>query len=78
MGKGSAVVWDGSVWHGGGRRDISGTCTVLHATYQRLYTQPIDDYSYLLADEEYMANASLCHAFPAGCGSVLRHGEARV
>ena len=56
--KGSAAVWDGSVWHGGGRRDIPGTRTVLHATYQRLYTQPIDDYSYLLADEEYMANTS--------------------
>ena len=56
--KGSAAVWDGSVWHGAGRRDIPGTRTVLHATYQRLYTQPLDDYSYLLADEEYMANAS--------------------
>ena len=56
--KGSAAVWDGSVWHGTGRRDIPGTRTVLHATYQRLYTQPIDDYSYLLEDEEYMANAS--------------------
>ena len=40
------------------RRDIPGTRTVLHATYQRLYTQPIDDYSYLLEDEEYTANAS--------------------
>ena len=25
---------------------------------QRLYTQPIDDYVYLLEDEEYVANAS--------------------
>ena len=29
----------------------------LHATYQRLYTQPIDDFTYLLKDEAYMASA---------------------
>ncbi len=51
------AVWDGSVWHGAGQRTIPGTRTVLHATYQRLYTQPIDDYTYLLKDEEYMSNA---------------------
>jgi ectoine hydroxylase-related dioxygenase (phytanoyl-CoA dioxygenase family) len=56
--KGSVAVWDGSVWHASGARTIPGTRTVLHATYQRLYTQPIDDYGYLLEDEEYVANAS--------------------
>ena len=56
--KGSVDVWDGSVWHASGPRTIAGTRTVLHATYQRLYTQPIDDYSYLLKDEDYVANSS--------------------
>lgn len=55
--KGGVAVWDGSVWHGTGRRTVDGFRTVLHATYQRLYTQPIDDYTYLLKDEEYMAAA---------------------
>ena len=39
--KGSVAVWDGSVTL---RRSNDRDCTVLHATYQRLYTQPIDDY----------------------------------
>jgi len=56
--KGSVAVWDGSVWHAAGPRTIPGTRTVLHATYQRLYTQPIDDYTYLLKDEDYVAAAS--------------------
>ena len=55
--KGAVAVWDGAVWHGSGHRTIPGTRTVLHATYQRLYTQPINDFTYLLADEEYMASA---------------------
>ena len=55
--KGDVAVWDGSVWHGSYARRIPGTRTVLHATYQRLYTEPIDDFTYLLDDEEYMANA---------------------
>lgn len=55
--KGDVAVWDGAVWHGSLPRRIPGTRTVLHATYQRLYTQPIDDFTYLLKDEEYMANA---------------------
>ncbi len=55
---GSVAVWDGSVWHSAGERTIPGTRTVLHATYQRLYTQPIGDYSYLLRDEEHAASAS--------------------
>ena len=45
------------MWHGPGTRIIDETRTVLHATYQRLYTQPIDDYTFLLKDEEYMARA---------------------
>ena len=56
--KGSIAVWDGAVWHSGGIRTIPGTRTVLHATYQRMYVQPIDDYTYLLEDEEYVKNAS--------------------
>ena len=55
--KGGVAVWNGSVWHGAGQRTVDGVRTVLHATYQRLYTQPIDDYSYLLKDEAYMASA---------------------
>ena len=55
--KGSVAVWDGSVWHSSGSRTIAGTRTVLHATYQRLFTQPIDDYTYLLKDEQYMSTA---------------------
>ena len=31
---------------------------MLHATYQRLYTQPIDDYTYLLDDKDFIARAS--------------------
>lgn len=56
--KGSVAVWDGAVWHSGGIRTIPGTRTVLHATYQRLYTQPIDDYTYLLENDDYVKNAS--------------------
>ena len=56
--QGSVVAWDGSVWHGNGPRTIPGIRTVLHATFQRLYSQPIDDYTYLLEDEEYVASAS--------------------
>ena len=55
--KGDVAVWDGSVWHGSGHRTIPGTRTMLHATYQRLYTQPINDFTYLLDDDEYMASA---------------------
>jgi ectoine hydroxylase-related dioxygenase (phytanoyl-CoA dioxygenase family) len=55
--KGGVAVWDGSVWHGTGRRTVDGERVVLHATYQRFYTQPIDDYSYLLKDAAYMASA---------------------
>jgi hypothetical protein len=66
--KGGLAVWDGSAWHGGGRRTVDGTRTVLHATYQRLYTQPIDDFSYLLKDEAYMATA------PEGMRGLLGDG----
>jgi hypothetical protein len=63
--KGDVAVWDGAAWHGSGTRTIPGTRTMLHATYQRLYTQTIDDFSYLLDDEEYMASA------PEGMRSLL-------
>lgn len=68
VGKGGAAVWDGSVWHGTGQRKTDGVRTVLHATYQRLYTQPIDDYSYLLRDEAYLASA------PEGMRQLLGDG----
>ena len=55
--KGSAAVWNGSVWHATGERTIPGTRTALHAHFQRLYLQPVEDYSYLMADEEYLASA---------------------
>lgn len=61
-------MWDGSVWHGGGQRIIDGTRTVLHASYSRLYMQPIDDYTYLLEDEAYMASA------PEGMRGLLGDG----
>jgi len=66
--KGGVAVWDGSVWHGAGQRKADGVRTVLHATYQRLYTQPIDDYSYLLRDEAYLASA------PEGMRQLLGDG----
>lgn len=65
---GDVAVWDGATWHGSGPRSIPGTRTMLHATYQRLYTQTIDDFSYLLNDEEYLANA------PEGIRGLLGEG----
>jgi len=65
---GDVAVWDGATWHGSGPRRIPGTRTMLHATYQRLYTQTIDDFSYLLNDEEYLANA------PEGIRGLLGEG----
>jgi len=56
--QGDVAVWDGAAWHGSPKRNIDGTRTVIHATYQRLYTPPIDDFTYLLQDEEYIATAS--------------------
>ncbi len=55
--KGDVVVWLGSTWHGSGTRTIPGTRTMLHSTYQRLYTQPIEDFSHLRDDPEYLASA---------------------
>lgn len=55
--KGDVVVWLGSTWHSSGPRTIPGTRTMLHSTYQRLYTQPIDDFSHLRDDPEYLASA---------------------
>ena len=66
--KGDVAVWDGAIWHGSYPRTIPGTRTVLHATYQRLYTQPIDDFTYLLKDPEYMASA------PEGMRQLLGAG----
>ncbi len=65
---GDVAVWDGATWHGSGPRSIPGTRTMLHATYQRFYTQTIDDFSYLLEDEEYLANA------PEGIRGLLGEG----
>ena len=65
---GDVAVWDGATWHGSAPRRIPGTRTMLHATYQRLYTQTIDDFSYLLNDEEYLANA------PEGIRGLLGEG----
>ena len=65
---GDVAVWDGSTWHGSGPRHISGTRTMLHATYQRFYTQTIDDFSYLLEDEEYLEQA------PEGIRGLLGEG----
>ena len=65
---GDVAVWDRATWYGSGPRRIPGTRTMLHATYQRLYTQTIDDFSYLLNDEEYLANA------PEGIRGLLGEG----
>jgi hypothetical protein len=56
--KGGFAIWNGSTWHETGVRTVPGVRTVLHASCQRLYTQPIEDYTHLLRDEAYMAAAS--------------------
>ena len=54
---GSAVVWNGSVWHGGYPRTAPGERVVLHVTYSRLALRPIECYDHLgedwLADKPY-------------------------
>ncbi len=54
---GSAVVWNGSVWHGGYPRTAPGERAVLHVTYGRLALRPIESYDYLgedwLSDKPY-------------------------
>ena len=62
--------------HAGGLRTIDGTRTVLHATYQRLYTQPLEDYSHLLNDEAYLASAP--EAMRSLLGADLPFGSSTV
>ena len=47
---GSAVVWNGSVWHGGYPRTAAGERAVLHVTYSRLALRPIECYDDLGED----------------------------
>ena len=56
--KGGFAMWNGSTWHETGVRTVPGVRTVLHASCQRLYTQPVEDYTHLLRDEAYLAAAS--------------------
>lgn len=44
---GSAVVWGGSIWHGGYPRTADGERVVLHVTYGRLALRPVECYDYL-------------------------------
>ena len=55
--KGGFAMWAGSTWHETGVRTVPGVRTVLHASCQRLYTQPVEDYTHLLRDEAYLAAA---------------------
>ncbi len=55
--KGGFAMWAGSTWHETGVRTVPGVRTVLHASCQRLYTQPVQDYTHLLCDEAYLAAA---------------------
>ena len=55
--KGGFAMWAGSTWHETGVRTAPGVRTVLHASCQRLYTQPVQDYTHLLRDEAYLAAA---------------------
>lgn len=45
--KGSIVIWNGSVWHGGLARKTPGQRVVLHMTYSRLGMQPIESHDHL-------------------------------
>ena len=56
--KGGFAMWTGSTWHETGVRSVPGVRTLLHASCQRLYTTPVEDYTHLLRDEAYMAAAS--------------------
>tara|TARA_Y100001934_G_C12230163_1_gene715018 strand:- start:146 stop:1048 length:903 start_codon:yes stop_codon:yes gene_type:complete len=56
--KGGFAMWNGSTWHETGVRTVPGVRTLLHASCQRLYTTPIEDYTDLLRDEAYMTAAS--------------------
>ena len=50
-------MWAGSTWHETGVRTVPGVRTMLHASCQRLYTQPVQDYTHLLRDEAFLAAA---------------------
>ena len=63
--KGGFAIWGGSTWHATGVRTAPGDRTLLHASCQRLYTQPVEDYTHLLRDEAYMAAA------PEGIAGLL-------
>tara|TARA_Y100001934_G_scaffold23357_2_gene26078 strand:+ start:1543 stop:2424 length:882 start_codon:yes stop_codon:yes gene_type:complete len=55
--KGGFAMWGGSTWHATGVRTVPGVRTMLHASCQRLYTQPVHDFTHLLRDEAYLAAA---------------------
>ncbi|MEE2913440.1 MAG: phytanoyl-CoA dioxygenase family protein [Pseudomonadota bacterium] len=50
---GSAVVWDGSVWHSNYPRKAPGERVVLHITYSRLALRPVECYDEL--DDEWLS-----------------------
>ena len=54
--KGSIVIWNGSVWHGGLARKTSGERVVLHMTYTRLGMQTIENHDHL--KEDWFSNKS--------------------
>ncbi|CAE7405011.1 rhlG [Symbiodinium microadriaticum] len=47
---GSIVLWNGSVWHSNGQRQIDGQRVVLHVTYSRIGFTPVENYSHLTDD----------------------------
>ncbi len=50
---GSAVFWDGSIWHtGNAPRKIDGQRVVVHISYSRLALRPVESYDFL--DEEWL------------------------
>ena len=48
--KGSVVIWNGSVWHGGLARKTAGERVVLHMTYTRFGMQTIESHGHLKDD----------------------------
>lgn len=44
---GSIWIWTGSLWHGNYPRTIAGDRVALHATFNRIGIQPIEDYQHL-------------------------------
>ena len=41
---GSAVLWDGNVWHGNWKRTNPGDRVACHISYSRLMMRPVEDY----------------------------------